>query len=498
MELSEFSGRRANARSDGQFRSGEFEDNGVHSQAIAWLGIDLLDRAVDLRAQDVLHLHRFHNRDRLAGLDFLALFHSDRNDETGHRAKHFLAGVGNLSWRHQAGIAGFPLGIDIGHGFDAPMAQGKPVRYVAHLHRHRLVIERPAPDWIARLPVRCQAMLAAPVSMHADMNRAVYPLDLELDFPVAEPDGTLTFPGDRPAAQLSGNAPLALPKDMINRGGNGRQHLAAPAFRRLRVKSAAELFCNEPGRKLARLPARMSHHCGEKGHVMANAVDDECIKRIALRGDCPTSRRGMRDELRDYRIVVERDFTAFKHAGVIAHRCAVDRSLLRRTVARQPSRRGKKIPVRILGIDSAFDGPAIALHVALLDRKLFSCRYADHLLDQIDAGDKLGDRMLDLQARIHLQEIKAFVLPGDKLDRTGAVVTDGLGKRDRLLPHLLARCCIEQWTGCLLDHLLIAALDRAFALAEVDDISMFVAEHLDFDVTRVGDKFFDKDALVAE
>src|SRR5262245_63162996 len=106
--------------------------------------------------------------------------------------------------------------------------------------------------------------------------------------------------------------------------------------------------------------------------------------------------------------------------------------------------------------------------------------------------------MLDLQARVHLQEVKAFVLPGDELDRTGAVVTDGLGKRDRLLPHFLACRRIEQRTGRLFDHLLISALYRAFALAEMDDISVFVSEHLDFDMTRVGDIFFDKDAIVSE
>src|SRR5262245_34463511 len=355
------------ARPHGRFRSGEFQDNGGHGQAIAWLGIDFLDRAVDLGAQDVLHLHRFDNRDRLAGLDFLALFHSNRNDETGHRAKHFLARVGNLSWRHQAGIAGFPLGIDIGPGFHAPMAQGKAVRYVAHLHRHRLIISRPCPEGIAGPPVRRPVMLGALVSIHADMNCAVYPLDLQLDFSVAKPDGTLTFPGNGPAAQLSGNASLALPQDMIDRGGNGRQHLARPAFWRLRVKTAAELFCNEPGRKPAGLPARMSHHCSEERHVMANAVDDESIKSIALRGDRSIARRGMRHKLRDHRIVVERDFTTFVHAGVVAHRYTVDLSLLRRTVARQPPRRWKKIPVRILGINPAFDGPAIELYVVLVD-----------------------------------------------------------------------------------------------------------------------------------
>src|SRR5262249_52111613 len=302
MEPSELAIRRANARPYGQFRSGEFEDNGVHGQAVAWLGIDLPDRAVDLGTQHVLHFHRFHHRDRLAGFDFLAFFHSDRNDKAGHRAKHFLSRVGNLSWRHQAGIGGFPLRVYVGSGFHAPMAEGKAVRYVAYLHRDRLLIERPGPDGIARLPFRRQTMH---VSMHADMNCAVHPLDLELDLALAKPDGTLTFPGDGPAAQLSGYAPLALAQHMLDRRGDGRQHVASPAFRRLRVKTAAKFFGNEPGRKLAGLPARMSHHGGEEGHVMANTVDNESIKSIALRGDRATTRRSMRDELRDHRIVVE-------------------------------------------------------------------------------------------------------------------------------------------------------------------------------------------------
>src|SRR5262245_50620195 len=106
--------------------------------------------------------------------------------------------------------------------------------------------------------------------------------------------------------------------------------------------------------------------------------------------------------------------------------------------------------------------------------------------------------MLDLQPRIHLEEVKTLVLLGDKLNRPRAVVTDRLGERDRLLPHLPARRCIEQRTGRLFDHFLIAALDRAFALAEVNDVSMLVAEHLDFDVTWINDKPFDKDAFVAE
>src|SRR3546814_18759421 len=49
-----------------------------------------------------------------------------------------------------------------------------------------------------------------------------------------------------------------------------------------------------------------------------------------------------------------------------------------------------------------------------------------------------------------------------------------------------------------LDHLLVAALDRAFALAEIDDVAVLVAEHLDFDMARVFDELFDEHAVIAE
>ncbi len=106
--------------------------------------------------------------------------------------------------------------------------------------------------------------------------------------------------------------------------------------------------------------------------------------------------------------------------------------------------------------------------------------------------------MLDLQSRIHFQEIETLVLPRDELDRAGAVVADRLRQRDRLLSHFFASRGIEQRRRRLLDDLLIAALDRAFALAEVDDIAVLVAKHLNFDMARIRDELFDENALIAE
>ena len=65
---------------------------------------------------------------------------------------------------------------------------------------------------------------------------------------------------------------------------------------------------------------------------------------------------------------------------------------------------------------------------------------------------ELGHRMLDLQPRVHFEEVEALVLAGDELDGAGAVVADRLGQRDRLLAHLLARRLVEQRRRRLLDR----------------------------------------------
>ena len=231
---------------------------------------------------------------------------------------------------------------------------------------------------------------------------------------------------------------------------------------------------------------------------MTNAFDGEGIKRVGLRLDRRKPRRRVGDELGDHRIVIERNLAAFGHAGIVAHRDAVMDAFGRRAVAHQAADRGREVAVGILGIDAAFHRPAVELDVALLERERLAGGDADHLLDQIDAGDELGHRMLDLQPRIHFQKVEAAILPGDEFDGAGAVVSDGLGERDRLLAHLLARGFVEQRARRFLDHFLIAALDRAFALAEIDDVAVLVAKHLDFDVARIGDELLDEDAVVAE
>ena len=62
----------------------------------------------------------------------------------------------------------------------------------------------------------------------------------------------------------------------------------------------------------------------------------------------------------------------------------------------------------------------------------------------------------------------------------------------------LAQLRVDRRRRRLLDQLLVAALDRAVALAEVDRVAVRVGEHLHLDVPRILQVALDVDAAVRE
>ena len=109
----------------------------------------------------------------------------------------------------------------------------------------------------------------------------------------------------------------------------------------------------------------------------------------------------------------------------------------------------------------------------------------------------LGHAVLDLHARVHLEEEVLAVLQ-QALDRAGADVVDGGGGVDGDLADVRAQLLVDRGAGRLLDQLLVAALDRAVALAEVDHVAVPVGEHLHLDVARVGQVALEVDRRVGE
>ena len=105
--------------------------------------------------------------------------------------------------------------------------------------------------------------------------------------------------------------------------------------------------------------------------------------------------------------------------------------------------------------------------------------------DEIDAGDDLGDRVLDLDPGVHLHEVVGAVGREQAFDRPRRAVAGRARGVDADLPDAVAQLVRHAGGRRLLDQLLVAALDRAVALAQVDDVAVRVGEHLHLDVTRV-------------
>ena len=134
-----------------------------------------------------------------------------------------------------------------------------------------------------------------------------------------------------------------------------------------------------------------------------------------------------------------------------------------------------------------------------IDVEPLAARDADLPLHEVDAGHHLRDRMLDLQPRVHLEEVERAILVEQELDRAGVGVVHGPRDARRPPRRSAARSSgVDRQRRRLLDHLLMTPLDRALALDERHDGAVLVAEQLDLDVARTHEPPLEVDARVAE
>ena len=152
----------------------------------------------------------------------------------------------------------------------------------------------------------------------------------------------------------------------------------------------------------------------------------------------------------------------------------------------------------ILGVDAALDRVAGERHVALLERQPLARRDPDLLLDDVDAGDELGDRVLDLDARVHLEEVEVALVVEQELERAGVgVLHRARGVDDRaaqLAAHLLGhrdrRRLLRAASG--------AGAGSSTRARRGARRAVMIAEDLELDVARALDVLLDVDVADAE
>ena len=191
-------------------------------------------------------------------------------------------------------------------------------------------------------------------------------------------------------------------------------------------------------------------------------------------------------------VVEQRDLGAGRHA-------AVDTDRRRLAIADDAPGVRAKILIGALGRDPRLDRMAAFAYLVLPGREPLAGGDPDLPFDEIEAGDRLGDGMLDLEPGVHLEEpgLAASVLE-DELDRAEIVVADRARQRDAALEQLGANRRIEIRRRSFLDQLLVVALDRAIALEQMDEIAVLVAGDLHLEMARPQHQLLDQQRRIAE
>ena len=107
--------------------------------------------------------------------------------------------------------------------------------------------------------------------------------------------------------------------------------------------------------------------------------------------------------------------------------------------------------------------------------------------------------MLDLDARVHLEEVEVLLLIDEELDRAGVGVAGRLDQPHGGVAQSLAHGLLSSTgRGRFFDQLLVAPLHRAIALPQVHGVAVIVGEDLHFDVPAELDVLLDVDRGILE
>ncbi len=252
---------------------------------------------------------------------------------------------------------------------------------------------------------------------------------------------------------------------------------------------------------LAALEVAVADDVFEEGDVGLDAADAELGERAvhAVHRDFIGLRA--RDDFHEERVVEGRDDrAAVAHAAV-----EPDAETAGRAVGENLAVVRHELVLGILGGDPALDRVAVAGNLVLHGHPDFLAvervALGDENLgaDEIKAGDDLGDGVLDLDARVHLDEEPLVAVEVvEELDGAGIVVFDLARDAGRGVAQLLDDVLGQAKARRDLDDFLVATLHRAIALVQMNHVAVLIAEHLHLDVLGARDVFLEEHGGVAK
>ena len=116
--------------------------------------------------------------------------------------------------------------------------------------------------------------------------------------------------------------------------------------------------------------------------------------------------------------------------------------------------------------------------------------------NKVHARHTFRDGVLDLNSRIHFEEIELPPRIEQKLAGTRTDIIDGLGRKHGSLTHRRAPLSRHPVGRRFFDKLLMPSLNRTFTLTEMKRVPMRIGHHLNFDMPRTDQAFFEIDRSV--
>ena len=135
--------------------------------------------------------------------------------------------------------------------------------------------------------------------------------------------------------------------------------------------------------------------------------------------------------------------------------------------------------------------------VRLVDGHRFTGSQPDLELNQIHAVHLFGDGVLDLDPRIDLQEEELLSFDQELAGPHRAVARMSR-QPDRCLPDAVPKVVGQVWSGRLLNQLLVATLQGAIPLPDMNRIAVGISCDLDLHVARRRQEALDEHGAVAE
>jgi len=150
----------------------------------------------------------------------------------------------------------------------------------------------------------------------------------------------------------------------------------------------------------------------------------------------------MNNQLSNHGVVIGSDHRAIPYSCVHP-----DVVLLRPGDLLNGSQAGRETRLYIFGIDPPLNGPSIQFDILLFECKLFSLGNENHLFNKVNSCDHFCDRVLNLDAGVHLHEGEIVLVIQQELYGSCRVVIHRFCNTNGCISHFLTECFIQGGRG---------------------------------------------------